>query len=333
MKLAKLRHDPLVLADFFQEGFEALGGLCERTWHDRLRVVAEGRAARLWNTDGALIETELHFPPADDAKPRQADREVFPGCPLTFHLVETLCPAELALERAVLRAPDQGKPPATDVAEKLWRAQMKGDAHWLMEPAFAADWHFSLVVLARCEIQAIDQHWSLHRIAVSLPDGQRDEALASGLDFAEINDGPTDPIPWPAPDLAGWQNHLRQAVEQELSSELALIRQRQESYLRRELERVDAYFESYEQELASRRTRSDTGRVRIEERLASARVEHDRRRHDQVQRHEIRVIPHCDALLLLAEPAWRTCFRSTHHRETRVEPALLVPRARRWIRG
>ena len=54
MKLARLPHEPAALVDFYQETLEHIGALCERTWFDRLEVVAEGRAARLWHADGDL---------------------------------------------------------------------------------------------------------------------------------------------------------------------------------------------------------------------------------------------------------------------------------------
>jgi hypothetical protein len=59
-------------------------------------------------------------------------------------------------------------------------------------------------------------------------------------------------------------------------------------------------------------------------------MEHERRRLDQLHRHEIRVIPHLDALLLLAEPAWRAKLTVAHHDVPRPCDALWVPRARRW---
>ena len=45
------------------------------------------------------ITKRLFFPPAGEAAPRQADRDVFPGCPLIFHLAEALNPPALVLER------------------------------------------------------------------------------------------------------------------------------------------------------------------------------------------------------------------------------------------
>src|SRR5512135_931580 len=102
MKLDRLAYDPSALVNFYEEGLAALGGLCERTWHDRLEVVAEGSAAKLWSPDGSLHEIELAFAPADATAARDAGREVFPGCPLTFHLAETLRPAPLPLERVAL---------------------------------------------------------------------------------------------------------------------------------------------------------------------------------------------------------------------------------------
>ena len=81
------------LVDFYDEALTALGALCERTWHDRLEVVADGTSARLWNDAGDLHEVELWFPAPDDTAPREAAKEVFPGCPLTFRLAEALRPA------------------------------------------------------------------------------------------------------------------------------------------------------------------------------------------------------------------------------------------------
>jgi hypothetical protein len=62
----------------------------------------------------------------------------------------------------------------------------------------------------------------------------------------------------------------------------------------------------------------------------AARAEHERRRLDQVRRHEIRVIPHLDALLLLAEPAWPVILLVAEHDEPRRREAGRVSRARRW---
>src|ERR1041384_3293409 len=106
MKLAKLPHEPTAVLEFFQDGLESLGAVCDRTWYDRLHVLAEGRAARLWNETGELVEQEIRFPAPEQAAPRQAEHEVFPGCPLTFHLAEALNAGGLTLQRAVLQASD-----------------------------------------------------------------------------------------------------------------------------------------------------------------------------------------------------------------------------------
>lgn len=200
MKLAKLRHEPGALVEFFHEGLEALGALCERTWHDRLQVVAEGNGARLWNADGQLVEKELYFPPPDQTAPRQAESEVFPGCPLTFRLAETLGADRLTLNRAVLQATDRLRAPTPDVAERVWRLQFPTTSRWRQESNFAADWHCSLLALIRCEIQAIEQHWSLHRLAVSLPDGEPDDDLAQSLGLLAVTrrtPSPRQPGPTP----------------------------------------------------------------------------------------------------------------------------------------
>src|SRR5208337_3888442 len=111
MKLNRATHGPGQLLEFYEAGLSALGALCERTWHDRLEVVAEGEAARLWNPDGQLHEVELVFAVADATSARDAAREVFPGSPLTFGLAEALRPRPLALDRVLLAGDAQAKPP------------------------------------------------------------------------------------------------------------------------------------------------------------------------------------------------------------------------------
>jgi hypothetical protein len=332
MKLAKLRHDPGTLVEFFRESLESLGAVCERTWHDRLQVVAEGQAARLWNPDGQWVEKELLFPPPDETAPRQAESEVFPGCPLTFRLAEALSAEGLILNRAVIQETDRLRAPAPDVAERVWRLQVPSTSRWRQESNFAADWHCSLLALVRCEIQAIDQHWSLHRLAVSLPDGEVDEELARNLELLAVSAASASPVVWPAADLAAWQDHLQHALEQDLDADLAAVRQRQENHLRREVNRVDDYFENYIEELTARvqRSRSNESKTKLAGRRAAARTEHERRRLDQVQRHEIRVIAHLETLLLLAEPAWRVTLLVARHDEPRRQSALWLPRTRRW---
>jgi hypothetical protein len=331
MKLERTQHHPGELLEFYEQGLGALGALCERTWHDRLEVVAEGRAAALWNPQGTLHEVELYFAPADATLARDSVREVFPGCPLTFRLAEALRGAPLPLERFVL--PDTAaRPPEVAVAEKLWRAQFADTTRWRMTAPFQPDFHFSLVALARCELQAIDQHWSLHRVAVSLPEGEADEPLAHELGFHLEGGAVASEIIWPAPDPAAWHLLLQRAFEYELADELTPIWARQEHSLRREVERVDDYFENYEHELAARAGRSANAQSKLKtaDRLAAAKAEHARRRADQVARHEIRIHPHLEALLLVAERAWRAkLYVERLHRAQSLE-ALFVPRSRKW---
>ena len=333
MKLDRLIYDPTSLLSFYEDAFSALGALCERTWHDRLEVVAEGEAARLWDPSGALHEVELAFPPADATAARDARREVFPGCPLTFRLAETLRPAPLPLERVALGGEEGTHSPEPGVAEKLWRAQFPDTNQWRLTAPFKADWHFSLIALARCEIQAIDQHWSLRRVAVSLPEGEVDDSLAREFSFAQARPEAAAEAVWPAPEPARWQGFLRAALEDDLVAELAAVRARQENYLRRELDRIEDYFTGYEQELTARaaRSTSQSTKVKTADRLAAAKAEHARRRADQVARHEIRVHPHLDALLLVAEPAWRASLRVERAHAPRSVEAVLVPRTRRWF--
>ena len=334
MKLERLTHSPGLVADFYDEALTSLGALCERTWHDRLEVVAEGNSARLWNEAGALHEVELWFPPPEDPAPREAAREVFPGCPLTFRLAESLRPAPLALERVVLNSDAGGGAPGADVAEKLWRAQFPETHRWQLVAPFVAEWHFSLLALLRCEIQAIDQHWSLRCVAVSLPDGMPDESLAQSLKLAQLAASDSrGELSWPTSDPAGWREFLRAALDTDLAADLAAIRDRQSQHLRRELDRVDDYFEHYQQELAARAasTGNESTKLKTAERLAAAKADHARRRADQVARHEIRAHAHPEALLLVAEPAWRAGLRVEISHRPQSLSARFVPRARRWI--
>jgi hypothetical protein len=336
MKLDRARYDPGELLGFYEHGLAALGALCERTWHDRLEVVAEGRAAKLWNPNGTLHEVELRFASADAIAARDAALEVFPGCPLTFRLAEALRDAPLPLERFVL--PDAARssaPPDAAVAEKLWRAQFPDTRCWQLAAPFQPDFHFSLVTPVRCEIQAIDQHWSLHRVAVSLPDGELDDNLAREISFQQAGSQAVAVIAWLAPEPAAWSGLLQRALERELAEELARVRARQEGSLRRELERIDDYFEKYEHELSARagRSSSENSKLKAADRLAAAKGEHARRRADQLVRHEIRVQLHMDALLLVAERAWRTQLHMESAQRAQTTEARFVPRSRRWMFG
>jgi len=335
MKLDRATHNPGELLEFYQEGLSALGALCERTWHDRLEVVAEGRAATFWNPQGALHEVELFFTPADATAARDAARDVFPGCPLTFQLAETLRPLPLALERFLLADDTASRPPDAAVAGKLWHSQFAGTARWQLAAPFEADFHFSLVAVARCEIQAMDQHWSLHRLAVSLPGGASDESLARDMAFHHETAESAADIPWPALDPARWRELLHLAFQSEVAGEVDRVRARQENSLRRELDRIDDYFENYERELTARAQRSsnENTKTKTADRLAAARAEHERRRADQLARHEIRVQPYMDALLLVAERAWRARLQVERAHQTETMDALFVPRSRRWELG
>jgi hypothetical protein len=333
MKLDRTSRNPGELLEFYEEGLTALGALCERTWHDRLEVVAEGRAAALWSPQGALQEVELHFPPADATSARDAAREVFPGCPLTFQLAEALRPMPLAIERFLLADGTGSRPPDAAVAEKLWRTQFADTARWQLVSPFRADFHFSLIAVVRCEIQAMDQHWSLHRVAIGLPGGEPDEGLARDIAFHQETAEPGIGIVWPTLDPGRWRELLQRAFESELAAELARVRVRQENSLRRELERVDDYFQNYEHELTARGRRSsnENSRARTADRLAAAKAEHGRRRADQLARHEIRIHPHVDALLLVAEKAWRASLQVGQARQLQAVEALFIPRSRRWV--
>jgi len=332
MKLDRTTHNPGELLEFYEEGLTTLGALCERTWHDRLEVVAEGRAANLWNSSGMLHEVELHFAPADAAAARDAAREVFPGCPLTFQLTEALRFSPLPLERFILPDSSPARPPDSGLLEKLWRAQFSDTNRWQLAGAPKPEHNFTLLASVRCEIQAIHQHWSVHRVALLLPGGEADESLAQEIAFYQAASAADGDIAWPAPDPARWSDLLQRALGQELAGELEHVRARQETSLQRELDRIDEYFDNYESELSTRsqRTSNENSKARLGDRLAAAKAEHARRRADQVARHEIRVFPHTDMLLLVAEKAWRIPLKVERARQTRSFEAIFVPRARRW---
>lgn len=333
MRLARFPHEPGAMADFYQETLEHLGAVCERTWFDRLQLVAEGPAATPWNPDGAFLETELTFGAASGETPRDPARDVFPGCPLTFRLAEALLTLPLTLDRVLLGPAPSATPPSPQVAEKLWRGQWPGDRSWRLHSAFKPTFHFSVLGLVRCEIQAIEQHWSLHRIAVSHPSGEADPALASNLELEPVSTTVPDDVPWPRIHPGELRNILLNALASDLEHSLTTLRQRQQAYLRRELTRIDAYFSGYAHELTerARRQRGTDSRTKTDQRLAAARAEHARRREDQVQRHEIRVLPRFDALLLVAEPAWSCEVAHGARTGEEIESAHFVPRIRRWF--
>jgi len=333
MKLARLSHNPAQLIAFFGDGLHALGAVCEQTWHDRLHILAEGPAAALWNRREKLLEAEIRFTPAGDASSKDADKEIFPGCPLTIRLCEALRAPGVKVQRVCIEPAVRGGIPMPDTAEKLWRSQWPGTIRWRLIGPFAPSWHFSLLALVRCEIRAIDQSWSLHRVALSLPDGARDEVLARDLDFFSVVARSNRTVDWPVMDIAALQERLRDALWDELKDDLGGLRKRQEKYLARELDRVDQYFADYRRELAERMNRriQEEGKRRLLDRMQATRIEHERRRQDQVQRHEINIVPHFEALVLLAEPAWRTTLHVAQRAGSHTEEACFVPRSRRWV--
>jgi hypothetical protein len=323
VRIEKIPPTPQVLMEFAAEGLQRLGALCERTWHDRLQVVADGPAAATLGRPGELVETELCFPEGTDLDPV---RDVFPGCPLAFRMAEELWKQMPRVFRAALPV-ITGKPPPEDVLYRGWARNSAAGHHPALAQPVKPAWHFTIVALLRCEIQAIDQHWSLHQLALAWPGGESDDGLAREIAF--LGDEPLPQgLSWPAPEPSAIGALIERRLRQHI--DLDPIRKRQERYLGRELARVDAYFLQYRRELEARGVRGGK-QARFAERLAAAEEEHLRRRNDQIHRHEISVTPHLDALLWTAEPAWRTHVRWTEGRETREAPWNYVPRLRRWL--
>lgn len=333
MKLQRASLSPMEGIEFFEEALNNLGALCERTWHDRLEVVAEGAPARLWNPEGHLHEVELQFVPREATEARNAERQVFPGCPLSFKVPETLRAGPLVLERAycddktTLRAPD------APTAEKHWRATHPETKFWRMASPLTMDCHFGLVAIVRCEIQAIDQRWTVHRVALSLTDGGHDNDLAEKIAFQMPAQAPAN-LHWPTLQTADCASWIQNLIEREAAEELASVRSRQDANLRRELDRIDDYFGQYEKDLSERagRSRVENAKAKLEQRLTAAKAERLRRRQDQIARHEIRIIPHVDALLLTAERAWRGRIQLDPAGQ-KTEEALYLPRSRQWRTG
>jgi hypothetical protein len=335
MKIPKIPPRAERWRDFFEEGLLSLGAVCERSWYDRLEILAEGEAARLWQKESDSFSGELTFRDAGSAETSNPEMEVFPGCPLTFQLVEALWRRLVPHSRVCLSAGIGGKAPTTEVAAKLWQAQFGARTGWQASP-FVPAWVFSIVVAVRCEVQAIDQSWSSHRLAFTLPEGERDSLLELALDQMNALEPMGEKPDWPTPDLSAVSDWIGRALSTDLAPELSKIKDRQELYLRRELNRIDQYFENYLRELSERigRQRSEEAIKRSADRLEATRLEHDRRRTDQIERHTIHLLPHVDALLTVAEPGFSTKVNWRSAREERIVPALFVPRTRRWyLRG
>jgi len=110
------------------------------------------------------------------------------------------------------------------------------------------------------------------------------------------------------------------------------VRTRQEAALTRELDRIDTYFEGYASELTARASRgiAESAKTKLSERLIAAKAQQNRHRADQAARHEIRIIPQVDALILVAEPAWRAQLEIVRGRAAQLVVANFTPRARRW---
>ncbi len=334
MKLERLTPEPGALASFFDDSLVAMGAVVERTWYDQLHVLAEGDAARVWNASGDLHEADLRFPAPDAQGPRDASIDVFPGCPATFRLAELLNPRPVAVRRAVLAAePASLRAPTDEVAGRTWSQCFPSSPAFSRASAFLPTFHFRLAAVVRSEIQAIDQSWSVHRVQASLADGSpigRAEAEA----VQAFDPAPPPDVPWSPLDPARVQALLADALAIDMAPEIAAVRARQQRHLARELRRIDEYFASYEQELRARRPRRGTdpeaARNNLAARVAAAHAEHQRRRDDQRHRHAIRVTPHLDAVLVLAERAWETTVSIPSGRDRASRRAIYVPHARRW---
>lgn len=331
MNHKRLPPDAQLLRDFYESALVRLGAVAERPWHDRLSVLAEGCAARVWSEEKDFLEAEILFPPPESTAQRDAAREVFPGCPLTFQLVEAVLREVPARFRQVIGDPD-ARVPGRPVVEKLLRQQLGlGPLTRVSIGEFRPVWHFSIVAGMRAEVVAIDQTWHAVRLAFSLESGEPDPHLEKELEFlprpqtAALGGSPE----WPEIDETRLRDRVRANLLHDLTAPLEAIRKRQEQHLQRELIRIADYFAGYRAELGTRlkRQRTDESRQRYQDRIDASDTEEKRRRDDQVQRHEIRLIPHVDALLLTGERAWRAKV-TLPDREAQ---ATYLTRARQWF--
>jgi hypothetical protein len=325
----RLPPKPDLLRDFYESTFTRLGAVTERPWHDRLSILAEGAAARVWPDATDLVDAELHFPPPETTAQRDAAREIFPGCPLTFQLVEVVLREVPSRFRQTIGELEP-KAPERPVAEKLLRQQLHlSPMTRLKIGEFRPAWHFSAVVSVRAEVAAIDQSWHALRLAFDLETGEGDPHLEKELEYlASAAPGGASP-PWPAIDETSLAEKLKTNLLRDLEGPLATTRARQERHLARELARITEYFSGYRKELQTRlkRQRTDESRQRFQDRIEASNTEETRRRDDQIHRHESRLIPHVDALMLTAERAWQTSL-ALPDREVR---ASYLPRARHWF--
>src|ERR1700756_2673086 len=329
MKLSRIKTGSEQLVEFCEETLRSFGAVSERSWYDRLEVLAEGETAHLLQNDADFFSGELRFHEAGLSQASNTGIEVFPGCPLIFRLVETLWRRQIPYSRVCLSTGDTPKAPANDVAERLWYAQFRSSARWRATP-FVPDWAPSILAAVRCEVQAIDQTWSYHRLGFSLPIGDQDGSLEFMLEqMVQLEQAALE---WPGAALGVLNQWIGGAIENELDSGVSKIKERQQLYFRRELTRIYDYFENYSRELRSRmdHQKKEDAKQRYADRLEATRAEHFRRRADQIERHTIVVIPHVDALLTVAEPAFRTTVSWRAGRDEFSATALFVPRTRRW---
>lgn len=329
MKIERIKHDPRTALEFFSQGLESLGAVCEAPWYDRLEVVAEGAAAKLWDGEGGIVHRELRFPEVGADVPKEVTRDVFPGCPILFQLAETLRADTSAMFKVVIGDPafEEGAP-RKEVLEKTWTlARPRTGRPRFSQPV--ATRRFSFVFVVRLEVQSTDQHWSLHRVACGWPDGARDAELERDLFMQAVGKpAPGESLDWPSPtgkELAG----LLERVLPEMEPGLGAILDRQRRYMARELSRIDEYFSKRVAELNHRRQRST---AKIDERIAATKNEHRRRREDQVNRHEVVVTPHVDGVACVAERSWSVNVTGLHGREETDHGRWhFVPRTRRWF--
>ena len=130
--------------------------MCERTWHDRLEVVAEGEAAKLWNPDGALHEIELAFAPADATAARDASARGVPRLPINVPPGGNPAPLPLAVGTVALPA----KPAPTRLIRRWPKssgARSFGHDTMAARRPFKGRLSFSLPGWRGAKIQAIDQ--------------------------------------------------------------------------------------------------------------------------------------------------------------------------------
>jgi len=298
MKIERLIHAPGTWRDFFEEALTSLarcasarGTTAWKSWPKATAPAVEsGRHA---SRNRTVVSGARNHHGA-----REAGKQVFPGCPLTFAWRKALRPAPLALEASRVGG-RHGRPPARNRrGGKLWRAAVTRNQSLATRIAVRPG---AALLAARPDALRNPGHrtsiGSLRRVAVSVPKRRAGYSLAHPSTLRKFADN-TDAFPGRSdPSAGGNSSRCAEKALAPTSPRCAIARRK---HCGANWTCVDDYFRSITKWKLAARARAAGVKLRslkAAERLAAAKAEHARRRSDQVARHEIRVHAHLDALL------------------------------------